>query len=73
MPRVWEKIEEKLKELGKNNSGIKKIVMDWAKNAALQHHTDKMAGKEGKLFFFFKIVLLFSFTNSVKSTFLKKF
>ena len=60
MPRVWEKIEEKLKELGKNNSGIKKTVMDWAKNAALQHHTDKMAGKRGKLFFF-KILLLFYF------------
>ncbi|XP_023339812.1 long-chain-fatty-acid--CoA ligase ACSBG2 isoform X2 [Eurytemora carolleeae] len=48
VPRVWEKIEEKLKELGKNNSGIKKTVMDWAKNAALQHHTDKMAGKRGQ-------------------------
>ena len=45
---MWEKIEEKLKELGKQNSGIKKLAMDWAKNAALQHHTDKMAGKEGK-------------------------
>ena len=49
VPRVWEKIEEKLKELGKKNSGLKKVVMDWAKNAALQHHTDKMAGKEGRI------------------------
>ena len=48
VPRVWEKIEEKLKELGKKNTGLKKAVMDWAKDAALRHHLDRMAGKPGQ-------------------------
>ena len=47
VPRVWEKIEEKLLEVGRNNRGIKKAVADWAKAAALEHHTQRMAGKEG--------------------------
>jgi long-chain-fatty-acid--CoA ligase ACSBG len=47
VPRVWEKIEEKLREVGKKNTGIKKTIADWAKAAALEHHTARMAGKEG--------------------------
>jgi len=47
VPRVWEKIEEKMKELGRKNTGIKKSVMDWAKAAALEHHTERMQGRPG--------------------------
>jgi len=50
VPRVWEKIEEKMKEMGKQNSGIKKSVMDWAKAAALEHNLDRMEGKPGNSF-----------------------
>jgi hypothetical protein len=41
-------MEEKLKELGRKNTGIKKAVADWAKAAALDHHTQRMAGSKGK-------------------------
>lgn len=37
VPRVWEKIYDKLKEVGKTSSGVKKILVDWAKGQALQH------------------------------------
>ncbi len=47
VPRVWEKIEEKLKEVGRKNTGVKKAVADWAKAAALEHHTRRMAGGQG--------------------------
>lgn len=47
VPRVWEKIEEKMREIGKQNSGVKKLVADWAKQAAYEHHTDLIAGKPG--------------------------
>ena len=45
VPRVWEKIQERLLEVGKGNTGIKKLVADWAKRAAFKHHEDQMAGK----------------------------
>ncbi len=31
VPRVWEKIEEKIKLAGQENKGLKKKVVDWAK------------------------------------------
>jgi len=48
VPRVWEKIEEKMREIGRQNTGIKKVVADWAKASALQHHKDQMAGVQGE-------------------------
>jgi len=50
VPRVWEKIEEKLKEVGRKNTGVKRVVADWAKAAALDHHTRRMAGHQGEQF-----------------------
>jgi long-chain-fatty-acid--CoA ligase ACSBG len=47
VPRVYEKIQEKLLDLGKNNKGLKKSVMDWAKKSALEHHEEQMAGRPG--------------------------
>ncbi len=38
VPRVFEKIEERLQEMGRKNKGIKKAVMDWAKSTATEHH-----------------------------------
>lgn len=60
---MWEKIEEKLKELGKKNTGLKKAVMDWAKDAALRHHLDRMAGKPGQR----NLKNIFSFFSGIKS------
>ena len=31
VPRVWEKIEEKIKLAGQENKGVKKKIADWAK------------------------------------------
>jgi len=31
VPRVWEKMEEKLKEIGRQSTGLKKGIADWAK------------------------------------------
>jgi len=35
VPRVWEKIYEKMQEVGKQTTGLKKIIGDWAKNKGL--------------------------------------
>ena len=36
VPRVWEKIAEKLKAKGKETTGLKKTIVTWAKGLALQ-------------------------------------
>ena len=38
VPRVWEKMEEKIKLAGKETKGLKRKIADWAKNEALQYH-----------------------------------
>ena len=45
MPRVWEKIAEKMQEAGKANSGLKKAIGNWAKKVATRHHTMVRKGK----------------------------
>lgn len=44
VPRVWEKIHEKMTAIGAANGGIKKILASWAKESALAHHTKKIHG-----------------------------
>lgn len=44
VPRVWEKIYEKMMQVGSQSSGMKKMLATWAKNQALQYYTDKMQG-----------------------------
>ena len=45
VPRVWEKIAEKMQQIGRSNTGIKKAVGNWAKAAATKHHTLVREGK----------------------------
>ena len=45
VPRVFEKISEKMQEAGKANTGIKKALGTWAKNVATRHHTMIREGK----------------------------
>ena len=45
VPRVWEKIAEKMQEAGKANSGLKKAIGNWAKKVATRHHTMIREGK----------------------------
>jgi long-chain-fatty-acid--CoA ligase ACSBG len=45
VPRVYEKMQEKMMAIGAQSGALKKIVGSWAKGVALQHHTDRMAGR----------------------------
>ena len=47
VPRVYEKIQEKLTEIGKKNNGLKKKVGDWAKASSYEHHQNLFEGKQG--------------------------
>lgn len=38
VPRVWEKMEEKLKEMGRSSTGVKKLIADWAKGLGSAHN-----------------------------------
>lgn len=44
VPRVWEKIHEKMMQIGAQNGGLKKMLASWAKEQALQHYDAKMKG-----------------------------
>ena len=46
VPRVWEKIREKMVEIGKSNTGIKKAVGIWAKKTGLGFNKAKIGGKK---------------------------
>lgn len=45
VPRVWEKIEEKLREVGAANTGIKKMLGDWAKQLGLSANLARLQGE----------------------------
>ncbi|XP_039276232.1 very long-chain-fatty-acid--CoA ligase bubblegum [Nilaparvata lugens] len=44
VPRVWEKIQEKMLALGKQVSSVKRTLASWAKMSALQHHEAALKG-----------------------------
>lgn len=44
VPRVFEKIHEKLLAVGAQSTGVKKIVATWAKSVTLQHYINVMEG-----------------------------
>jgi len=45
VPRVYEKIQEKMMEVGKANTGLKKSIGNWAKKNAFEHHEALMRGE----------------------------
>lgn len=45
VPRVYEKMHEKMVEIGSNQNFLAKALGSWAKQVTLQHHLDRMAGK----------------------------
>ena len=45
VPRVYEKMNERLLEVGAKNTGMKKLVADWAKAQATSHHLSLMRGE----------------------------
>lgn len=44
VPRVWEKMQEAMKAVGKNSSVMKKMISDWAKGIGLQASYNTMNG-----------------------------
>lgn len=45
VPRVYEKMQEKMLEIGAQQNFIARAIGKWAKNVTLQHHLDRIAGK----------------------------
>ena len=45
VPRVWEKIKEKMEEAGSQSGLVKRLIVKWAKNAALNRQNLILAGK----------------------------
>lgn len=48
VPRVWEKIYEKMQAVARNNGPIKTWIATWAKAQGLQYNLDRMNGIEYK-------------------------
>lgn len=48
VPRVWEKIYEKMQLVARNNGPIKNWIANWAKAQGLQYNLDRMNGIEYK-------------------------
>lgn len=46
VPRVYEKMHEKMLEIGATQNFLMRAVGSWAKNVTLQHHMDRMSGKQ---------------------------
>jgi long-chain-fatty-acid--CoA ligase ACSBG len=47
VPRVWEKIEEKMREIGRSTTGIKKTLADWAKSCGTDKSIRSQFGEDG--------------------------
>lgn len=46
VPRVWEKIEEKMRAVGAANTGVKRKIGDWAKSVGLEGSYAKLKNEE---------------------------
>lgn len=44
VPRVWEKMQEKMKAVGAKSSTIKRKVATWAKGVGLETNLKRMSG-----------------------------
>jgi long-chain-fatty-acid--CoA ligase ACSBG len=47
VPRVWEKIAEKMKAIGKSTKGLKLVIAKWAKGKGLKHANNMQLGGSG--------------------------
>ena len=47
VPRVWEKIQERIVGIGREITGIKKVISTWAKSVALQKRINEQTGCSG--------------------------
>jgi long-chain-fatty-acid--CoA ligase ACSBG len=46
VPRVWEKVQEKMIQVGKANTGFKKAFGSWAKKTGLEYNKAKLGGRQ---------------------------
>ena len=44
VPRVWEKMYEKMQEIGRSTTGVKKTIATWAKAKGLEYNMKRMNG-----------------------------
>lgn len=44
VPRVYEKIQERMTSVAAQTTGVKKIIETWGKKCCLQHHVNVMNG-----------------------------
>lgn len=44
VPRVWEKVYEKMQAIGKQTQGIKKSIAKWSKGVGLSYNRRRMEG-----------------------------
>ena len=47
MPRVYEKMQEKLLEVGAKGGGVRRALVSWAKTQAGEEHRARRAGQQG--------------------------
>jgi long-chain-fatty-acid--CoA ligase ACSBG len=47
VPRVWEKIQEKMVQVGRGNGGVKKMIATWAKGVGTEKNKLAQYGKAG--------------------------
>ena len=64
VPRVWEKMEEKIKQIGKTTTGLKKHISKWAKNIGLNSGYSIQKGGKTKIGYALAKSMVF---NKVKS------
>lgn len=50
VPRVYEKMQEKMMQIGGRQNCLMRAIAGWAKGVTLQHHIDRMAGKNSSSF-----------------------
>eukprot|EP00095_Tigriopus_kingsejongensis_P011076 snap_masked-scaffold23_size669530-processed-gene-5.1 protein:Tk11076 transcript:snap_masked-scaffold23_size669530-processed-gene-5.1-mRNA-1 annotation:"hypothetical protein LOTGIDRAFT_234625" len=55
VPRVWEKIYEKMVELGKGNTGLKKQIGTWAKKQGFVHNQNVIKNQANSKSFQYKL------------------
>eukprot|EP00742_Colponemidia_sp_Colp-10_P001646 GILJ01001765.1.p1 GENE.GILJ01001765.1~~GILJ01001765.1.p1 ORF type:complete len:678 (+),score=107.76 GILJ01001765.1:41-2074(+) len=60
VPRVWEKIEERLRAIGAANTGVRKSLGDWAKSVGLQGNKNMLEGKSTPFGFTLANAVIFS-------------
>lgn len=45
VPRIYEKLHEKMLQIANQSNVLKRMIGSWAKNVTLEHHMDRMAGR----------------------------